>query len=454
MEAQVNGQQADEPQERPIFLICTVGGSPQPIATALRLLRPDMVWFLVSDGKNGQSSRVQVESPEIEYGRTKDETGREIKIPGPGLKFVEGCPARTEIIEVPADNPDGAYKACVSALKEAHRVYYPSHRLIADYTGGTKSMTGALLMAAFARPGVEVQFMAGVRSDLVKIESGSEKPQIMAADFILAERDFAAAEQAVEGYDYAAAVLLLNALEERLANIGTKPPESWRKLFHRARSWSEAMALWDAFNQKKAQSRLQGYPPLKDMLEATGHLRPLLALAGRPKGKPDWVTCADLWLNALRRGARGRYDDAVARLYRLVEATAQVHLWSRYGLKTGEIAPSEIPEEMRNSCRVNRNPKTGAEYVQLALNQTIELLRWRDPDDPLVLRVYADSDSGGGRLQGPQWLSKRNHSILAHGFTSIDVKAWEEARQWVDTNLTRFFADASFPQLPSVIPKP
>jgi hypothetical protein len=39
---------ADEAIEqtfRPVVLVCTVGGSPQPIATALRLLRPEVVWF-------------------------------------------------------------------------------------------------------------------------------------------------------------------------------------------------------------------------------------------------------------------------------------------------------------------------------------------------------------------------------------------------------------------------
>ena len=50
---------------------------------------------------------------------------------------------------------------------------------------------------------------------------------------------------------------------------------------------------------------------VESMLEATKHLAPLIALSNREKGKPGWDICADLWLNALRRGERGRYDNAI-----------------------------------------------------------------------------------------------------------------------------------------------
>jgi len=429
-----------EQENPPVFLICTVGGSPQPIATALRELRPDVVWFLVSDGKTGESSRAQVERREIEYNRSAGAFG-------PGLKFAHGCPAESRVFEVPADDPDGAYKVCRSVLAQARR-RYADHRLIADYTGGTKSMTGALLMAAFAQPGVEVQFMVGERSDLVQVKPGSEKPQIMAADFLMAERDFAAAEQAVDGYDYAAAHRLLNELRNRLAGVGAKPPGPWRRRLEQAVAWTGTIALWDAFDHRKAAQRIrQGDSWLRAALVETEHLPALLALGQSEKRTPGWHVCADLWLNAIGRGERGRYDDAVARLYRLTEATAQVQLWSRYGLETGRIAPSEIPESL-GPVYVKTDPKSGARYAQLGLEQTVTLLRHRDPDDPLVA-VYAGDDGS----HGPPWLPKRNNSILAHGFASIDGKAWEEARNWVETHLTPFFVSAAFPQFPRRIPE-
>lgn len=122
----------------PVFLICTVDGSPQPIATALRRLRTDVVWFLVSDGKAGESSRTQVESPEIDCDQ-------------PTAVFADGCqqqPGSWRFL----DDPDGACKICRSQLAEARKRYL-DHRLIRrTNTVGTKSMTGALLMAALRSP--------------------------------------------------------------------------------------------------------------------------------------------------------------------------------------------------------------------------------------------------------------------------------------------------------------
>jgi CRISPR-associated protein (TIGR02710 family) len=434
---------ATEPTGRPVFLICTVGGSPQPITTALRLLRPDVVWFLVSDGKAGESSRSQVESEEIDYDKPCGWRG-------PGLKFAPGCPAATHIVLIPADDPDRAYALCRSCLAQVRR-RYPGHRLIVDYTGGTKSMTGALLMAAFAQPSVEVQFMVGDRPDLDRVKSGSEQPQRMSADFIMAERDFAAAEQAVNGYDYAAANALLHDLRNRLQKVSVKPPTAWSRRLEQTLTWTGVMSHWDAFGHREA-ARWACEPAVKSMMEASGHLAPLLALARRERGRPGWDLCADLWLNAQRRGKRGRYDDAVARLYRLLEAAAQAQLWGRHGLESGRIAPSELPNSMRSSVYMKKDLKNGASYAQLALKQTMQLLRERDPHDDFVA-AYESGNAVQNRLHGPPWLIKRDHSILAHGFVSVDETAWGEAKSWVEANLLPLFRQDIFPQLPREIPR-
>jgi CRISPR-associated protein (TIGR02710 family) len=422
---------------RPVFLICTVGGSPQPIATALRLLRPAAAWFLVSDGKTGKSSRSQVEEREIDY----DSTGKR----GPGLKFAEGCPADIRIIPTPADDPDGAYKICRSQLMEASR-RFPDHRLVADYTGGTKSMTGALLMAAFAEKGFEVQFMAGERPDLVQVKAGSEKPRRMVPDFILAERSFAEAELAVEAFDYAAAHLLLDELRRRLSTMETQPPKAWRRRLEQAVAWTALMAKWDAFEHSEAASRAKNDSAMARMLDASGHYQPLVALASGKKDKPDFRICADLWLNALRRAERARYDDAVARLYRLLEATAQAQLWSRYGLQSGKMPPPELPEWMRSPGLLRLDEKEGKEYARLGLDKTVEFLRHRDPNDPLVAAY-----GRGGRQHGPEWLASRNQSILAHGFRCATSRGWKAAHDWTKANLVPFFA-ANPLQLPRQIP--
>jgi CRISPR-associated protein (TIGR02710 family) len=446
-----NSQSAAAKQDHPVLLICTVGGSPQPIATALRVLRPDVAWFLVSDGKTGESSRSMVEEKEIDYDKKRGTRG-------PGLKYAEGCPSTTRIFEMPVDDPDRAYALSRSHVAAA-RKDYPEHRVIADYTGGSKSMSAALLMAAFAETGVEietaveVQFMAGERSNLVQVTSGSEKPQRMTPYFIMAERDFVAAEQAVGAYDYAAAQRLLDKLQEDIRRRVVTPPKAWSRRLQRARAWTGVMAQWDAFNHRQAAQRARAEPSVEAALEASGHRGQLLALGEREKGKPGWEICADLWLNALRRGERARYDDAVARLYRLLEAAAQARLWekSNHRLETGRIDPAELPESMRSSVFMKLDPKDGTEFAQLGLNDTVRLLRHRDPNDALAA-AYASNAAGEDGLHGPPWLVKRNNSILAHGFVSIDNRAWDEAKRWVETNLMPFLGDVQFRQLPREIP--
>jgi CRISPR-associated protein (TIGR02710 family) len=183
------------------------------------------------------------------------------------------------------------------------------------------------------------------------------------------------------------------------------------------------------------------------MLEASGHLTPLLMLGDRERGKPGWDVCADLWRNALRRGDRGRYDDAVARLYRLLEAVAQAQLWAKYRLESGRVAPSDLPDSMRTRALVKEDAKTGLPYAQLALHQTVELLRERDRNDPFV-SAYAVGDTS----HGPPWLGARNRSILAHGFARVTADDWSAACGWVQANLIPFFEKRLFPQLPNVIP--
>ena len=53
----------------------------------------------------------------------------------------------------------------------------------------------------------------------------------------------------------------------------------------------------------------------------------------------------DLWLNAERRAAQGRFDDAIARWYRLMEWTAQWQLKTKLDADTADFPPDLLPED-------------------------------------------------------------------------------------------------------------
>ncbi len=426
--------EAEEQAPPPTVLICTVGGSDAPIRKAMMRLKPAAVWFLTSDGSNNSKSSLG-----------------EVTDAGKGLKFDPNCPADINIRSLPPDDPDAAYSLCRGYLRAARREH-PDHRLVADYTGGTKSMTGALLMAAFAEEGVIVQFMAGERNNLNQVVPGSEEPRPMLADLVTADRDFAAAAQAVKSYDYAAARRILDDLRRRLVKSHRTPPADWRKRFELAYRWTGALAYWDAFHHPQAWNSVQAKDKSQDSvlreLADSGHLEPLQDLASSKK-EPSWRVCADLWLNALRRGERGRYDDGVARLYRLVEAAAQTQLWQRHRRHSKAFPWDEVPDRLRFGLRPRC--QNGREVVDLALHGTVKMLHHLDPSDEFVA-LYAESSLREGSFQGPGWLAARNSSILAHGFAPIEAGVWGGAKGWVQQNLARLWKDAEFPQLPNALP--
>jgi hypothetical protein len=67
-----------------------------------------------------------------------------------------------------ADDLDQIYLDCSKAI-DAVVQRFSNVTITADYTGGTKSMSAALVMAALEFPNVNLQLVSGSRSDLIKV---------------------------------------------------------------------------------------------------------------------------------------------------------------------------------------------------------------------------------------------------------------------------------------------
>lgn len=420
----------------PVILICTVGGSSGPVRSAIDASRPVRVCFVVSDGANGPSSRAEVEG----------EGGLEAHA------RVQGC-TQVEFVAVPTDDPDRALALLVGRLRQLQE-RNPGHRILADYTGGTKSMSGALLMAALSRSGVEVQVMAGKRPDLAQVEAGTEKRHPILSDFVVADRQLALAGSLVQRSDYPAALAILEELQARLDRApGFRPPPDWRKRVAAALRACQVMASWDAFRHQEAwrlldQALNDGMPFIEDIFE-DAHVEALRGLGAQVRDEPSWRLCADLQRNAERLAGRGRFDDALARLYRLAEAAVQARLFTRWGLKSGKIPSSAVPEGFRRDEAMRRDNRTGEPFLELGLMRALELIEIKDPRDALVAAWDRRDD---GRLVSPTWQAGRNKSILAHGYRSVDETAWKQASQWVDRQLARFWEAEAVPHLPTKLP--
>lgn len=388
----------------------SVGGSPQPLRTAITGHTWDRVHFVVSEAVHGGvSSGAMVEDKEILYSSTTGERG-------PGLRHLVGAPKSIGITAIRPDDLDSALARIDAALAAELRA---GHRVTVDYTGGTKTMTAAMVLAATAHEGVALQFMSGNRPDLRQVSAGSEKPVEMPGDMVGLARLFASARSFTTRRNYGAALAVMKQAERALQNRrGGKLPKSWTSRIAHWQEWLSVLDLWDRFEHDKAWRRWQkAHEQGKDWAEAfadAGFAARLECLAGSA-GKPTSELLEDLWLNAQRRADLGLYDDAMARLYRLAEATVQTFL-AREEIDTAAVRPEQLAPKLRAKLDDGRSPT-----VKLSLSDARAQLRHIRPTSPL-LTAWPDGL--------PDWQGQRNNSILAHGFKPINAKDYERATEW------------------------
>lgn len=401
------------------ILLCTVGGSHKPILTAIAQARPDYVVFFATGpdpatGRPGSLQQILGKGTPVEERQPDGQVRKLANIP-----TLAGLAAGAyEAREVAADDLDGAVSVIRATLREL-RASHPHARLIADYTGGTKTMTAALVLAALETAGVELQLVTGARGDLVKVQDGSQARVAVETEGIRLRRALEASLGAWETFNYAEAAAGL----ERLAHPSLPRDRYLRGDLQIARDLSRAFDAWDRFDHAAALPILEGYRarigrnagPLYLFLEF------LLAQDARQRPARLW----DLWLNAQRKGAQARYDDAVARLYRLTEGTAQ-WLLARRGIDTSALDSAQLPPDA--DLRPTRDGKYKAGLLDA----------WRLAAHHLGGEVAAFHAQQGEPLRHHLWV--RNASILAHGDQPIGPTEWAGYSAWVERHLLPLIA--------------
>lgn len=390
-------------------LVCTVGGSHQPIVTAIRDTQPDHVVFLCTDRDptTGQpGSRIQVEGKgSVIKNHPKDPAPTLANIPTQCALAADGFQVRI----VSADDLDDVVARAQQAFADL-RGHYPEARLLADYTGGTKTMTAGLVMAALERNDVELRLVTGARGDLVRVHDGSQRSIAASADAVRLRRAMEPFMGAWKRYGYGEAAL-------GLASIAVPKSQVLRSEWWIARDLSKALDAWDRFDHATALDILVGYRP-RIGERAGRHLTFLDALTAPdedPRREP--ARLLDLWLNAQRRAAQGRYDDAVARAYRLLEWTAQWLLREHAGIHTADVPAQQIPEGL--VLTTNRDGKR-----QAGLDTAWQLVRAFVPGAP---GQFAEEERDRMRNH----LKMRNESILAHGFRPVTEQGWQGFYSWM-----------------------
>ncbi|WP_194745751.1 hypothetical protein [Thermaurantiacus tibetensis] len=211
--------------DRPTLLVLTVGGSPAPLRSSSAACRPNRALFIVSESRDGMPG-----------------SGSEVEA---SIKGCEGFPEQYEKLAVPADDPDRAFALILTRLE---RALAQGHHVIADYTGGTKSMSGALMLAAAMTGGCDLRLMTGRRRDLRQVEDGTETPVDVPAEAVGLGRVLVSVANFTRQRAYQAALAVLPSEQAVPASL----PAAWTRRVALWRRWLTVMERWDRFDHAGA----------------------------------------------------------------------------------------------------------------------------------------------------------------------------------------------------------
>ena len=429
------------------ILVCTVGGSHQPILTALQARAWDRVVFVCTAETERSRGSVAMVEREIVVTRSTQAPMETL----PPLPVLAGLDRDCwEVLEVPADDPDAIFAALLPRLRALARDHAGA-RIVGDFTGGTKSMSAGLTLAAI-EAGLALQLVTGERDDLVRVRDLTQVPVALETRRIAVERTRRILAEGWGRFAYQETAEGFSQLRSELKEEGWGRSE----LSPLTRAWelSKAFAAWDRFDHKPAASDLRKYRAVVIGGRTDWHSL-ALTLAERPQDRWTALALADLWANAQRCAARGRYDDAIGRWYRLCEGIAQWLLWADFKIATASVPVERLPDDIRAGVEIDN----GA--AKLGLRRAWELYMRLRPESELA--AFAQKPAGDGKNEF-DWLNdnlqRRNQSLLAHGFRPVSADDWNKVSRWAEDGLLDMLAREAervgepheLPQLPTALP--
>jgi len=386
-------------------MLVSLGGSREPVLFTLNQQRPAHVVFFVS--------------PQSET---------ELQMVIQGLNF--RC-RFNHIVSPSAEDLGECYRALREQLPTMLTQWGLSEDdLVVDYTGGTKSMSAALVLATVERA-QRYSYIGGVERDKGGVgvvldgrermlyvhnpwkEWAQEERKRISLYFAAARYATALAElQRLQQHADAAEQSLLRALASAVE--GYRDWDNFRyqaalpKLGAQALRFLKPYALGNTQNPELARFVLE----VETNLEFLGRLT--------AANTRDEAYVLDLIANADRRARiEGKYEDAVARLYSGLERAARFRLRRQYRINTEDVKREQLPEVLRE------------EYMQKYLDQRDGKLKVPLVAAYRLLEALGDALGGAFTLRQEEileLLNLRNSSPLGHGESPVGAEGYERFR--------------------------
>lgn len=310
------------------------------------------------------------------------------------------------------------FEECFQKIRQVIKEY-SDYEVIIDYTSGTKTMTMSAAIASVLYH-KDLTLVSGERGDngLVSMHTEEIKTQSLysAYDEILMDK----MKEAFNNYRYDSALSFL----DEMVNVDKR--ESYQNLI-------QAYNYWDKFNHEAAFELIKNI----DMPIDTSN-KEFIGMLINSRDFKEYYHLADLLNNSKRRFMEGKYDDALARLYRAVEFISQTRLKMEYGIDTSDVELELVPDFARE--QYSRKEKSGK--ITIGLREGYKLLR------------QLGDDIGSSYFQDKRFidlLNKRNRSILAHGFTPVTDENLDELEELRDKVM--YFASLLYSEIDDLMKK-
>lgn len=383
------------------LMIISLGGSPEPLKKSIAGHQPERLIIFASHDSNIKLGEVlQIE----------------------GYKPVKIETAITE-------NPNSlyeCYKTAKHCIDRAERAGVPDTDILVDYTGGTKVMSAALLLATAGRA-YRFNYVGGddrSKGGLGIVQNGKE---LMYPDMnpwsAFAEEERRQVVTLFNARRFTSVIQILDLCKREI-------PASISAFFQFVLPLSNGFLFWEQFRHKEALDCLKkGGVLLEDYLthypddkysrlraELMTHINFLSDVLKKTNGMQvfDFVMVKELINNARRRMDDRRFDDAAARIYRALELYGQICFEKQIGCSNDRVRPAKIPQELRDEfTRKYRDPQN--DIMKLPLQATFTVLK-------------AVGHEAGERFFKYEKEIKniqvaRNLSILAHGIQPVSERS-------------------------------
>jgi len=382
-------------------LIVTVGTGTRPEVNIVRPLvktikdsRPDFLVLVVTEAS--------------------ERFGEEIKT---NLKWPEE--AGFTVLLRDFDDFQAVFREVNQVFRRLAAMGYAPDEIQVDFTSGTKAMSSGAVSAGIFHQCQSLKYITGERRHGVVVD-GTEKFLTVSPLAIYARHDLKLARELILRLRFRTAEEILRAVNAVLLD----PEEQQER--DQLRLVAQAYWAWDIFDHKEAGFRFSKiawdslgdspYRPAEAALDLLSHL------AGEDDRTRSQALILDLYNNACRRALEGKYDDAVARLYRVVELFAQQLLRFVFDLDSGDVDLTKVPVSLHDLLEKHRDPSDRKIKVGLHLDYLL-LAELGHP----VGHAFLDNAPLRGRL------GERNQTILAHGLKSVSQSLFNKLKEGISS---------------------